>query len=86
MKKQNGRCWIFFCCSRRDIKITPYLVAVMEFPWGQRGVRFYDPDMHIVEVSKSMASVVKRFRAEGLSIEQTAERIQCPIEFVKSFL
>jgi len=26
-------------------------------PWGQRVIRFYDPDMHIVEVGESLESV-----------------------------
>ena len=57
---------------------------IKEFPWGQRVIRFYDPDMHIIEVGESMACVVRRFIAQGLSIVETAERTQHPIEFVKS--
>jgi catechol 2,3-dioxygenase-like lactoylglutathione lyase family enzyme len=60
-----------------------YVHGVKEFPWGQRVIRFYDPDMHIIEVGESMASVVRRFLAQGLSVEETAERTQHPIEFVK---
>jgi catechol 2,3-dioxygenase-like lactoylglutathione lyase family enzyme len=55
-----------------------------EFPWGQKVIRFYDPDFHIIEVGESMRSVVKRFLAEGLTIEETSKRSQFPIEFVKS--
>ena len=54
-----------------------------EYPWGQRVMRFYDPDKYIVEVSESMESVAKRFLAQGLSVEETAERIMYPVEFVK---
>lgn len=58
--------------------------GVVEYPWGQRVIRFYDPDMHIIEVGESMETVVKRFISQGLSIEETAERTQHPIEFVKA--
>lgn len=61
-----------------------YVHDVIEYPWGQRVIRFYDPDMHILEVGESMETVVKRFIAQGMSIEETAERTQHPIEFVKS--
>lgn len=54
-----------------------------EYPWGQRVVRFYDPDRHIVEVGESMATVVRRFLAQGMSVEQTAEITQHPVEFVR---
>lgn len=63
-----------------------YVHEVIEYPWGQRVIRFYDPDMHMIEVGESMETVVKRFIGQGLSIEETAERTQHPIEFVKRCL
>ena len=60
-----------------------YVHDVAEYPWGQRAVRFYDPDMHIIEVGESMETVINRFIALGLSVEETAERTQHPVEFVK---
>ena len=59
---------------------------VKEYPWGQKVIRFYDPDMHIIEVGESMVTVVKRFLTQGLSVEETAQRTQHPIEFVRSCL
>lgn len=63
-----------------------YLHNVVEYPWGQRVIRFYDPDMHIIEVGESMETVVKRFITQGLSVEETAERTQHPVEFVRGCL
>jgi len=63
-----------------------YVHDLKEYIWGQRVIRFYDPDMHIIEVGESMETVVRRFLAEGLSVEETAKRTQHPIEFVKSCL
>ena len=57
-----------------------------EYPWGQHVIRFYDYDKYIVEVSESMESVLKRFLAQGLSVEEVAERTMCPIEYVKMLL
>lgn len=57
-----------------------------EYSWGQRAIRFYDPDMHIVEVGESMASVIRRFRDQGLSVEEISERTQHPQEFVERAL
>ncbi len=59
---------------------------VVEYPWGQKVIRFYDVDKHIIEVGQSMSSVFKRFFAEGMTIEQIVERTEHPIEFVKASL
>jgi catechol 2,3-dioxygenase-like lactoylglutathione lyase family enzyme len=56
---------------------------VQEQPWGQRVVRVYDPDGHIVEIGEPMSAVVLRFLAEGLSPTQVAERASMPLEFVQ---
>ena len=63
-----------------------YLHREKEYPWGQRVVRFYDPDRHVIEVGESMGSVFKRFHAQGMSIEAVAERTSHPVEFVRSIL
>ena len=57
-----------------------------KYDWQQRVVRVYDPDFHIIEAGESMAVIAKRFMAEGNSIEQTAELIQHPVEFVRSIV
>jgi catechol 2,3-dioxygenase-like lactoylglutathione lyase family enzyme len=48
---------------------------VKEHSWGQRVIRFYDPDEHIIEVGEDMKMVVRRFFASGLSKEETAKRM-----------
>lgn len=55
---------------------------VKEHSWGQRVVRFYDPDKHIIEVGENMKIVCKRFLNGGMTPEQVAERMDVPIEFV----
>ncbi|GAA0738359.1 VOC family protein [Clostridium oceanicum] len=63
-----------------------YVHPIIEHSWGQRVVRFYDPDKHIIEVGENIAIVVKRFLNSGLSIEETATRMDVPIDFVNSCL
>jgi predicted enzyme related to lactoylglutathione lyase len=63
-----------------------FIHKAKEYPWGQRVMRFYDYDKFIVEVAESMASVAKRFLAQGLSVEEAAERTMYPVEFVKSLM
>lgn len=56
--------------------------SVKEHSWGQRVVRFYDLDKHIIEVGENMKIVCKRFLNGGMTPEQVAERMDVPIEFV----
>lgn len=63
-----------------------YVHELFEHRWGQRVVRLYDPDKHIIEVGERMQSVVKRFVSQGLSAEETAIRMDIPLDFVVSCL
>ena len=61
-----------------------YLHEIIEMPWAQRVVRFYDPDHNIVEVGEQMGAVCKRFLSQGLSLEETSKRTMMPIEYINS--
>ena len=59
-----------------------YVHPVKEHAWGQRVVRFYDPDGHIIEVGENMQSVCRRFADSGMTPEQIAVRMDVPPEAV----
>lgn len=61
-----------------------YVHPVKEHSWGQRAVRFYDPDKHIIEVGENLQSVCKRFLNSGMTAEEVAKRMDVPIKFVNS--
>lgn len=63
-----------------------YVHELLEHRWGQRVVRFYDPDHHIIEVAEDIAIVVKRFFGSGMNEAQVAERMDIPIDYVKACL
>lgn len=60
-----------------------YVHPVKEHPWGQRVVRFYDPDRHIIEVGENMRAVCRRFLGSGLTPEETAARMDVSVEYVR---
>ncbi len=62
-----------------------YVHPVKEHRWGQRVVRFYDPDRHIIEVGERMEAVVRRFLDGGMTQEQVAQRMDIPLRLVKSY-
>lgn len=61
-----------------------YVHPVKEHSFGQRAVRFYDPDNHIIEVGENIKTVCKRFLDSGMTVEQVAQRMDVPIKFVNS--
>jgi catechol 2,3-dioxygenase-like lactoylglutathione lyase family enzyme len=90
----NNACELYFEEENMDAFIGKlesregivYVHPLLEHSWGQRVVRFYDPDHHIIEVGENMIMVVKRFIATGLSAEETAARMDVPVDYVKSCL
>lgn len=61
------------------------LDSLRTYPWHQRGIRIYDPDGHLIEVSESMESVAFREFDKGLSPEEAAEAVQHPPELVRQW-
>lgn len=63
-----------------------YVHKVIEHTWGQRVVRFYDPDRHIIEVGENITSVCKRFLDDGMSPDEIAKRMDVPLKDVNIWL
>ena len=63
-----------------------YVHPPLEHSGGQRAVRFYDPDRHIIEVGEDITMVVKRFAAQNMTVAQIAKRMDVPEDFVRQSL
>ncbi len=63
-----------------------YLHPVKEHSWGQRVIRFYDLDHHIIEVGENMNAVAHRFLMSGMTSRQIAKRMDVPIEYVNKLV
>lgn len=60
--------------------------GVKEARWGQRSIRFYDPDGHIIEVGENLRMVVKRFLDSGMSMEETSKRMDVSLKDLETIL
>ena len=58
-----------FLIRLKQYENIEYLDEVMEHTWGQRVIRFYDLDGHIIEVGESMKIVIQRFLSTGMLIK-----------------
>lgn len=63
-----------------------FIHKMKEQPWGQKVLRFYDPDGYIIELGEPLDAVVRRFALEGLTREEISKRSSMPLEFVDMVL
>lgn len=75
-----------FLKTLQDFPEAELVHPPLEHRWGQRVVRLYDPDRHIIEVGESMAKVCRRFLDGGLSEEGVARRMDVSVEYVRGQL
>lgn len=59
-----------------------YINKCIVHDWGQRVIRIYDPDMHIIEIGESLEYVAKRFLKSHMTVEEVAKKVQLPIDKV----
>ncbi len=59
-----------------------FIEAIQEQPWGQRAMRLYDPDGHILEIGEPMEATIRRFYGQGWSIERIAAKTGMPHGFI----
>jgi catechol 2,3-dioxygenase-like lactoylglutathione lyase family enzyme len=59
---------------------------LMEEPWGQRTIRFYDPDNNLIEVGETLEKFVIRMARSGMKLEEISVKTTIPLPIVKKLL
>ena len=87
LKKSNNAEIIFeeqdfdgFLNKLEEYPDIEYLGEVTEHSWGQRVIRFYDLDGHIIEVGEDMKMVIQRFLDTGMAMEEISVKMDASIE------
>ncbi len=66
---------------------TKFLHEINVELWGQRTIRFYDPDGHLIEVGEAMHVFLRRiYEEENCDIEATSKRAYTPVDILKQIL
>ena len=93
LKKSNNAEIVFeeqdfdgFLNKLREYPDIEYLGEVTEHSWGQRVIRFYDLDGHIIEVGEDMKMVIKRFLDSGMTMEEVSVKMDASIEDLTKLL
>ncbi len=59
---------------------------VHEESWGQKTIRFYDPDNHLIEVGETMQSVTKRLHQKGMTLIEISNKTNLDITVIEEYL
>jgi len=62
-----------------------FLHPIHEEPWGQKTIRFFDPDRHLIEIGESMETFVVRL-AKDMTPEQVSEKTSVPLSVVEKII
>jgi len=60
--------------NRIENENIEFVGEVTTMSWGQKVIRFYDPDKHIIEVGEDLSVMMKRLYEDGLSIDELVEK------------
>ena len=93
LKKSNNAEIVFeeqdfdgFLNKLKEYPDIEYLGEVIEHSWGQRVIRFYDLDGHVIEVGEEMKMVIKRFLNTGMSMEEVSAKMDVSVEDLEKLL
>ena len=93
LKKSNNAEIVFeeqdfdsFLNKLKEYPDIEYLGEVIEHSWGQRVIRFYDLDGHIIEVGEDMKMVIKRFLDSGMTMEEVSVKMDASVDDLTKLL
>lgn len=93
LKKSNNAEVVFeeqdfdgFLNKLKEYPEIEYLGEVIEHSWGQRVIRFYDLDEHLIEVGEDMKMVIKRFLATGMTMEEVSVKMDASVKELTKLL
>ena len=93
LKKSNNAEIVFeeqdfdgFLNKLKEYPDMEYLGEAIEHSWGQRVIRFYDLDGHIIEVGEDMKMAIKRFLDSGMTMEEVSVKMDASVEDLTKLL
>lgn len=66
----------------KDEGVT-FFHEIHEESWGQRTLRFFDPDNHLIEVGEPLEVFIRRIYTSGLTIDQVAAKTGVPADSIQ---
>lgn len=74
---------VYLSLKKHDLNL---LHDIIEEPWGQRTIRFFDPDKNLIEMGESIPCFVCRMYNSGMSIKEIVAKTSVSEENVKTMV
>jgi catechol 2,3-dioxygenase-like lactoylglutathione lyase family enzyme len=65
---------------------VPFLHGITEESWGQKTIRFYDPDNHLIEIGESFETFIKRMYDSGMTIHAIHKKSSVPEKVIQTII
>jgi catechol 2,3-dioxygenase-like lactoylglutathione lyase family enzyme len=65
---------------------TSFLHKIHEEPWGQKTIRFFDPDNHLIEIGEPLEVFVNNMSRNGLSVKEISGKSGIPADTVERLI
>lgn len=75
-----------FLNKLKEFPDIEYLGDIIKHSWGQRVIRFYDLDGHIIEVGEDMKIIIQRFLNTGMTLEEVSTKMDVSTEDLEKLL
>ena len=59
---------------------------LIEESWGQKTIRFFDPDQNLIEIGEKLEVFIQRMHREGLDIKQINKKTGVPIDQIRNII
>lgn len=89
----SNRFELYFECKNIDTIFNAlqnagitFLHQIKEEAWGQRTIRFFDPDNHLIEIGETLEVFVSNMNKNGLTVDQISSKSGIQIETIKKLL
>lgn len=86
----SNRCELYFeteeieaFCQKLEKSNVRFLHTVHQEPWGQKTIRFFDPDDHLIEAGEPLHIFIRRLHDQGLTAVKIAARTSVPVEKIR---
>lgn len=92
-REQTNRFELYFESENLEILVknfdsqnVKFLHEIHEEPWGQRTIRFFDPDNHLIEIGEPLHVFVINLKNNGLSPQQISRKTGINLKTVDKIL
>ena len=59
---------------------------VTEETWGQKTIRFYDPDKNLIEIGETIPCFIRRMHTLGMTVEEIVAKTSVPKNSVQKYI